>query len=576
MLEQVVTTEAFKVVFHEALTTLKKKSTTFFNSNKLNVDNAYNKAYNVERVKTIWQVDKSVNLNEFYHPSKIIIAQESVELKSINIFPENAKVVIQGTAGQGKSILLRYLSGQRLREGGTIPLFIELRKITSRVDIKSLILSSLSELGIQLNETELTFVFESGKFTLLLDAFDEVPESLVQDTITYLESICAQHYNQQIIITSRPGAEVQKISYFSVYKLDTLQVSDFRPMLMKFFSDDKEIVDEILKSLHENSSDIIGLISTPLLLTLLAITYKSYSKIPSQLHEFYEDIFHVLVNRHDATKPGFKREYKSGLNERQLEKLFCAFCFYSSISGNASLSRKDAMQVLSKAKHILKFELTSDFSFISDCVKNTCLILDEGFSYHFIHKSIMEYHCAKFISESPLLLKERFYAFALKSANRYDVELSFLKIIDTYYYNKLFFIPLCESFFDNIGFKNGEFKKLTHETLLKNSIANYEQGELTVFSLGEILSSEHNYFDSLYSEIVNDVLVIFHEEKTDGEIIPSASFSISQLIIKHNKGEHFNEIINKALLNATERYKLIIDDMNEKDELISMVDFGFN
>lgn len=575
MFEQVIATEAFKIVFQEALAALRKKSTVFLKTNALNVDNAYSKACNVEHVKTIWQVDKSVNLNEFYHPSKISIDQYSIELESINIFPENAKIVIQGTAGQGKSILLRYLSGRRLREGGTIPLFVELRKITSRMDIKALILNSLSELGIQLDEAELTFVFESGKFTLLLDAFDEVPEFAVQDTITYLEYICGKYYNQQIIVTSRPGAEVQKISLFSVYKLDALQVSDFRPMLMKFFNNDKIIVDEILKSLHDNSSDIINLISTPLLLTLLAITYKSYSKIPSQLHEFYEDIFHVLVNRHDATKPGFKREYKSGLNERQLEKLFCAFCFYSSISGRTSLSRKDAMEVIAKAKDILNIELTSDFAFISDCIKNTCLILDEGFSYHFIHKSIMEYHSAKFISESPLLLKEKFYAFALHTPNRYDVELNFLKVIDVYYYNKLFFIPLCSTVFNDIGFEDGEFHELTHEILLENAYAYYNDGVLMSFSVGSLISPEYNHFDFLYSNIINAVISVLNRAKADSKIPKaiSTSVNISDLIIEYSLSDSINEIINNAMLGASKRFKLIRDDISSKDELMSMVDF---
>ncbi|MBW3804672.1 NACHT domain-containing protein [Aeromonas jandaei] len=441
MLENILVTETLKATISEAISFLKAKSSAFKKLDKINTLDVYQKASNVENVKTFWQIDKSVNLNEFYYPSKITVDNNIISVHSLDIFPENCKVVIQGTAGQGKSILLRYLAGARLKEGKTIPIFVELMKITEKNTIQSTIVNSINDLGFNVEEKDLDLIYSSNKFTLLLDAFDEIPETCLRETLNYLDSLCSKYRNQQIIISSRPGADIQKISFFSVYDLEPLQPSDFKPILLKFFNKNETTVHQILKSLHENGSEIARLITTPLLLTLLAVTYKTYTKIPSQLHEFYENIFYLLVNRHDSTKPGFRREYKSGLNEKQLEELFCAFCFYCTIEDKTSLSRQEALAISKRSIQFTRVTPSSDFSFLNDCIKNTCLLLEEGFRYHYIHKSIREYHASRFISSSPIELKEKFYTIAKENPYRYKVELDFLKVIDDHYFQKYFLLP---------------------------------------------------------------------------------------------------------------------------------------
>ncbi|ELV8724935.1 NACHT domain-containing protein, partial [Vibrio harveyi] len=476
MLGETIAAETFKLGLTEAFEFLKSRSSSFKNLSKVNIEQAYLKASSVENVKTIWQVDKSVNLNEFYYPSNISIETNRICVDSLNVFPENGRIVIQGTAGQGKSILLRYLAGIALKKCTTIPLFIELRKITDKNQLPDLICQSLSELGIVIQTKDLDMIYSSNKFTLLLDAFDEVPDSNLSDCLTYIENVCSTYYNQQIIITSRPGAEIQKVPTFRVFNLEPLTQSDFKPMLLKFFDNDEVTVHQIMKSLHQNNNEIVSLVTTPLLLTLLAITYKTYSKIPTQLHEFYENIFHVLVNRHDSTKPGFKRDYKSNLNEREIEELFCAFCFYSMIDDKTSLSRQEALKATKKSIEFLGIHPSSEFRFLSDCIKNTCLLIEEGFTYHFIHKSIREYHSAKFISTSPSVLKKKFYSIAKQNIHKYKVELDFLSVIDEHCYEKHLLLPM-------------------YEDILKNVTLN---GNLEKTNISEQLSGAKLYFDEEY------------------------------------------------------------------------------
>ncbi|WP_322628243.1 NACHT domain-containing protein [Halothiobacillus sp.] len=449
MITEAVAAEGFKIALNAIFQQLKKTSSLYAKLKSIDVDNSYLKASKVEEVKTIWQVDKVVNLNDFYYPSKINIDSKRVEINTLEDLPGNGKLIIQGTAGQGKSIFLRYLAGTELKSGTKIPIFIELRKITNKINIQDLILSSLDNLGIDCDEKILGNILQSGKCTLLLDAFDEVNESQVQDTISYLDNLCSKYHSLQIIISSRPGSHIQRATFFRVFDLCPLIPSDFPAMLEKFFHDDKNTnVDDIVKAIHENGAGIAYLITTPLLLTLLTITYKSYHRIPERLHEFYDNLFYLLVNRHDSTKPGFSREFKSGLNEVQLEDLFRAFCFYCMIERKDTLTHTEAVSITKKAKLITQHNEASESGFLDDTKNNTCLIIEEGFEYHFIHKSIKEYHAASFISKSPLQLKEKFYILAVNAqGQQFDQEIKYLKNIDSYYCDKLFLTKMYNKLF---------------------------------------------------------------------------------------------------------------------------------
>jgi hypothetical protein len=80
-----------------------------------------------EQVKTIWQREKKVKLSKFYYPAKVSfdtgITKTASTLKDI---PQTGGVVIQGTVGQGRSVLLRYLCIQELSShaSGRIPVFL--------------------------------------------------------------------------------------------------------------------------------------------------------------------------------------------------------------------------------------------------------------------------------------------------------------------------------------------------------------------------------------------------------------------------------------------------------------------
>lgn len=504
----ILTSAIFKNIYNEVVNYLQDNVIPSLKINLKNIDNVYLKASNVENIKTIWQVDKKININDFYYPSKILVETRKIFIERLNDFPSNGKIIIQGTAGQGKSIFLRYLVGKELKEGTTIPLFVELRKISPKISLEILIKEAIVELGINIDISQMKFIFGSTKFTIVLDAFDEIQESEVKNTLIYIESLCSKYYKQKIIISSRPHSDIQMVTYFEVYDLVKLNPSDFNPILSKFFENDQKTINNIISSINKNSTNIKDLLTTPLLLTLLTITYKSYNRIPQQLHEFYENLFYLLINRHDSTKPGFRRECKSNLNEREMENVFCAFSFYCMKEGKDSLKKKDAVEMVSNAMKLLNIENPNESCFLDDCVKNTCLIIKEGFHYYFIHKSIREYHAASYIKYSSYELKEKFYLAAISNSSRYSNELFFLKVLDEHLYRKLFLLPLYRKLFLLFEF-NENTEKINRKSFDEIEIIADEYGNVTSVSFEGTYNIDISYFH-LNEKIFNIVISNFH------------------------------------------------------------------
>lgn len=440
------------------------------------VDNIYQRAYEIETVKTIWERDKPVNLNSFYYPLSYGNkgSKRRIEIEDLTSFNEHGKIVIEGIAGQGKTILLRYLAGKALRMNGKIPVFIELRKISKENSLPKLIVDYLNNVGIKVSLDNFDKLLAFKKFVFLFDAFDEIQSKFIGETLHYIEQITSIH-ESLVIVSARPGAEIQKVPIFEVFELKSLQPKDHEPFLSKLFQDNSHEVDRIVKAINDSDKDLKGLLKTPLLMTLLCITYVGTNSIPKYHHEFYQDIFNLLIKRHDKNyKPWFIRETKSGLGVEKFEPLFWGYCFEASLLGKDDLPIYEAARGM---KAILNKYEYNDFDphlVLEDIYRKTNLILEEGDVYCFVHRSIKEYHAAKFVKDGSRELKEKFYT-SVSNDLQFSNILHFLSTIDPIDHARYFMLPKYVKFFKeakidiNKPVLELEFLSDTSITIKKNS-----------------------------------------------------------------------------------------------------------
>ncbi|MFH0258682.1 hypothetical protein ACGRL8_17000 [Vibrio rumoiensis] len=209
---------------------------------------------------------------------------------------------------------------------------------------------------------------------------------------------------------------------------------------------------------------------------------------------------------------------------------------------------------------------------LSDCIKNTCLLLEEGFNYHFIHKSIREYHSAKFISSSPNELKERFYTIAKNSTYKYRIELDFLSVIDEHYFNKYFLLPSYESIFRDLG-QIESFNGINLNNLLNESYLYFtgDEKRLESFRLNQTPICSINYMNDAYNTIINLIIkMINNHELSPGE---DNKLSIIKAITDCGLHEEGEAVINETIKAMHSRFIQMKNRFERKDALISSMDF---
>ncbi len=187
----------------------------------------------IDSVRTIWSPEKNVSLRSFYYPSKLRAADNKPgRLDDITDLGEGC-VVIQGIVGQGKSILLRYLALQEILKADNprLPVFLELRKVTKSTPLLPSIYKSMSSYGVSMDDSVFEYLASSGRMVLILDGFDELETPLVRTTTLELEHMAQQFPDLQIVISSRPNNEIQKLGSFRVLEISPLQSTDYSPFL---------------------------------------------------------------------------------------------------------------------------------------------------------------------------------------------------------------------------------------------------------------------------------------------------------------------------------------------------------
>lgn len=289
----------------------------------------------------------------------------------------------------------------------------------------------------------------SGKAVLLLDAFDEIDPTLVSSAVTDIENMADLYRDSlQIVVTSRPDADIQRSSRFRVLRLSRLRRADHSPFLRKICAD-RDQADSLLKVLRASAAEVGSLLTTPLMLTLLVILYKSSQTIPDTVPRFYEELFDVLFYRHDQNKPGFRRKRFTSLDDGAMRRLFCAFCFFVRLQRLGSLTESQFTDCAARAAEACK--LTVDTRALrSELVKTICLLQEDGFELSFIHKSVVQYYAAAFVSTSSDGFATKFYQLAASSRD-WALDLRFLQEIDQYRYSKYYQLPLVESIANELG-----------------------------------------------------------------------------------------------------------------------------
>jgi PII-like signaling protein len=405
----------------------------------------YERSKQLRKVKTIWQVEKEVDLLKFYYPSKIKSSTEAPKVvHRLRDFSFDGNLVVRGIVGQGKSTFLRYLAARELALGERLPVFVELRRLTPSQSVVDVVVDEMKNLGLDGASADVVeHLGKSGKLVLLLDGFDEVIDEQASAIVQELETLSLRMPALRMIVTSRPENAVERSPHFRVFDLAPLGSNEYANVVARI-TQDPTLAEEIVSGVSKANESIGRLLTTPLMVSLLVVHFRVGQGIPENRVAFYEPLFMLLLQRHDAAKAGYRRRRASKLTDSQLLTFFNCLCFITRRDGVSVLRESKLNAAAASALKWLNVEGPPD-TVVADIRGITCLLLKDGLDeYRFLHKSVQEFHAACFVRDQTDALASDFYASMQRRWSEWEQELQFLQTIHRERYDRYFSVPMLD------------------------------------------------------------------------------------------------------------------------------------
>ena len=167
-------------------------------------------------------------------------------------------------------------------------------------------------------------------------------------------------------------------------------------------SNDASNVNEEIIKVFQRKLPYADFLRTPLLLTILCVTYKQFGELPDRVSTFYEQAFSALYNGQDRTKTGFVRSLESGLSFSDFKNLIEYICFKSYFNNEFSFSEKKLINYIQLAvnKGIVNKNFINIDSLFSDMVDGVGIFVRDGVNYILVHRSFQEYFAAIYLANN--------------------------------------------------------------------------------------------------------------------------------------------------------------------------------
>lgn len=313
-------------------------------------------------------------------------------------------ILISGTGGIGKSMLMRYLFLNTADLGEYVPVLVELRRISKQpsgqLSILELIYTCMQGFNVQLPREQFEYSLQLGKYIFLFDGLDEVKTSLSAETAEALQAFSAKYPKNPCIVTSRPMQEISPLETFTIMEPKPLNKKQAILLASKIRIDDDKAqefchqLDDILYDKHKDFAE------NPLLLSMMFLTFMRNSSIPDHLADFYKNAYDALYSIHDSHDKGsYHRDFQcKTLDEDDFKRVFSHFCFHSYMKEIYEFSKSTILFLLGKSIEKLKLDDIKPSDYLADLRNAVCMIIKDGDTYRFSHRSFQAYFAAYYTS----------------------------------------------------------------------------------------------------------------------------------------------------------------------------------
>lgn len=419
-------------------------------------------AYDDYLSKTVEKYSKSksffirndpTHLYEYYVPIGIYGAGSDLDEPGIVSCERLSKrVIIAGSGGTGKSILMKHLVLDCINTKRYAPIMIELRDLNDNdLSLDGIIEKTLSDFGFKTTGNYIHKAKKSGHFCFFLDGYDEVIEARRKKLIKEIRLISDRYPVCPIFLSSRPDEVFNGLESFSIFQILPLTLDTATALVTKL-PFDAEIKQKFITALHDKLFEAHeSFLSNPLLLSIMLLTYGESSEIPSKLSIFYNQAFDALFRRHDAYKGGYNRVRATSLDIQDFSRVFSLFSLQTYDKREFKMSRASCITYIEKSKKSLGKEFDPE-DYLQDLLSAACLLTEEGLDVAFAHRSFQEYFVALHISNAAPEIQEKLIRRYWRNLRSDDVILLLMEI-NPELVERVLLIPELEKMFAELGVK---------------------------------------------------------------------------------------------------------------------------
>ena len=353
------------------------------------------------KAKSFFIRNQPANLYDYYVPIGLQCDSTTIrEPSPCSCFSVATRIVISGSGGCGKSVLMRHLFLSSIRDRTFVPVFVELRDLnTDGRDLKELIGNTLTQHGFDPSVSYLDKALEAGHVALFLDGYDEVYPAHRAQLIGDISELSAKYPKCPVVLSTRPDDVVRSLEEFVIFAVNPLDLEGAVGLIAKLPYDAdvrRKFTDDLRHGLFEKHESFL---SNPLLLSIMLLTYGENAEIPRRRSVFYNQAYEALFQRHDASKGGFRRKKETDLDIQDFAGVFGLFCLQTYEKRIFEMSNMQALEFIDKAKQRLGFEFPRE-AYLRDLLSATCLLIEDGFEIMYTHRSFQEYFVALYIASA--------------------------------------------------------------------------------------------------------------------------------------------------------------------------------
>lgn len=418
---------------------------------------------------------------------------------------ESKYIIIEGTGGIGKSMLLTHLflsSAEKSADTGSTPFFLSLKNYKDTTSgIVDFIWKSAREFDAVISQNDIITALQEKNLVLLMDGLDEIQSTIRENFDTDLEAFTKSYPGNTIVITSRPVFSFITYSKFSVFDIQELTKEQALELVQKLEFWDTAAKENFMKDLDRHLyTSHYQFASNPLLLTIMLMTYTTFGEVPAKMHVFYSKAYETMARLHDASKGTFKRSLHSKLTPEEFAKYFAEFCARTYTEEVLEFTERTFSAYMVKVLKGSYAELTGaqPRDFLLDLTDNLCIMYREGEKYYFIHRSFQEYFAAVHFASSYDNKLKKVGDFFEKMQHRSYTDRTFAMLYDMIpaKVERFIFLPFLESLMTDCS-KTGDGEDYWEFLERMYPALYYEEGET-----GDSYMNEPQSF--LYESIIRE------------------------------------------------------------------------